>query len=178
MAQGRKTTQTNENVGVSGPHIYLDERGRCVYFDVFSKNGYILANNESKYKQLSMRFMLGLIALILMLMFNMPIWICILVGILVYGFMEYKFRRFLNTLTKIENFKCNEKAKSSGTIKSMDTNKVWVKFFCLVLFAVLIVVNAQNEGYSGMYLYLNYIVCALSVIYALYHLKEILSRKK
>ena len=71
MAEGRKTRKKQETDlkgNVSGWHVYKDERGRAVYYDVFSKTGYILANNEDRYKQFSMRFVLGAIGFILMLM--------------------------------------------------------------------------------------------------------------
>lgn len=178
MAQRRKINQKQNVVGVSGLHIYLDERGRSIYYDVFSKCGYVLANNEARYRQYSMRFILGIIGFMLMLMFNMPIWLCILVGVLVYAFMEYKFRSFLKTLVKIENFKCTEKAKVSSTVKQMETNKVIIKFVCLLLFSGLIIVNANNEGYTGWLLYLNYLISILAFVYALYHAKELLTRKK
>ena len=90
MAQGRKTRQkqqTDLKGNVSGWHVYKDERGRAVYYDVFSKTGYILANNEERYKQFSMRFVMGLIGFILILMFNMPIWLCVLAGVGVYAFL-------------------------------------------------------------------------------------------
>ncbi len=178
MARKRKTNQTQDRIGVSGLHIYLDDRGRSIYYDVFSKCGYVLANNEARYRQFSMRFILGLIGFILMLMFNMPYWLCILVGLLVYGFMEYKFRSFLKSLVKIENFKCTEKAKVSSTVKQMETNKIIIKFVCLLLFSGLIIVNANNEGYTGWLLYLNYLISVLAFVYALYHGKELLSRMK
>ena len=64
MAQGRKTRQkqqTDLKGNVSGWHVYKDDRGRAVYYDVFSKTGYILANNEERYKQFSLLFVMGLI---------------------------------------------------------------------------------------------------------------------
>lgn len=127
MAEGRKTRKKQETDlkgNVSGWHVYKDERGRAVYYDVFSKTGYILANNEDRYKQFSMRFVLGAIGFILMLMFDMPIWLCVLAGVAVYGFLEFRFRRFLKNLVRVENFKCNEKMKSEASIKTLDTNKI------------------------------------------------------
>lgn len=178
MAQRRKQAQTQSNVSVSGMHIYLDERGRSIYYDVFSKCGYVLTNNENRYRQYSMRFILGLIGFILTLMFNLPYWLCILVGVLVYAFMEYKFRTFLKSLVKIENFKCDEKAKKTSTLKQMETNKIIIKFICLILFSILIIFNAKNEGYTGWLLYLNYAISVLSFAYALDHGKELFVRMK
>ena len=37
-----------------------------------------------------------------MLMFDMPIWLCVLAGVAVYGFLEFRFRRFLKNLVRIE----------------------------------------------------------------------------
>ena len=55
MAEGRKTRKKQETDlkgNVSGWHVYKDDRGRAVYYDVFSKTGYILANNEERYNHL------------------------------------------------------------------------------------------------------------------------------
>ena len=180
MAQGRKTRQkqqTDLNGNVSGWHVYKDDRGRAVYYDVFSKTGYILANNEERYKQFSMRFVMGLIGFILILMFNMPIWLCVLAGVGVYAFLEFRFRKFLATLPRIENFKCNEKMKSEASIKTLDTNKIILKMVLLLALAVLIIINAYNENYTGWMLTLNYVISALTFIFALYHAKELISRK-
>jgi uncharacterized membrane protein len=174
MAQGRKTRQkqqTDLKGNVSGWHVYKDERGRAVYYDIFSKTGYILANNEERYKQFSMRFVMGLIGFILILMFNMPIWLCVLAGVGVYAFLEFRFRKFLATLPRIE------KMKSEASIKTLETNKVILKMVLLIALSVLIVLNAQNERYTGWMLYLNYVISALALIFALYHAKELISRK-
>lgn len=180
MAEGRKTRQKQQadlKGSVSSWHVYMDERGRAVYYDVFSKTGYILANNEQRYKQFSMRFVMGLIGFILMLMFDMPIWLCVLVGVAVYGFMEFKFRQFLKSLVRIENFKCDEKMKSEASIKTLDTNKVLLKTVLLLALSILIIINAKNENYQGWMLYLNYVISVLTLIFALYHVKELISRK-
>lgn len=179
MAEGRKTRKkqkTDLKGNVSGWHVYRDERGRAVYYDVFSKTGYILANNEDRYKQFSMRFVLGAIGFILMLMFDMPIWLCVLAGVAVYGFLEFRFRRFLKNLVRVENFKCNEKMKSEASIKTLDTNKIILKMVLLLALAVLIIINAYNENYTGWMLTLNYVISALTFIFALYHAKELISR--
>lgn len=181
MAEGRKTRKTKETDltnNVSGMHIYKDERGRAVYYDVFSKTGYILANNEARYKQFSMRFMMGIIGFVLMMLFNMPIFVDVIVGLGVYGFMEYKFRQFLKTLVHVENFKCDEKMKSQQSIKTLETNKVIIKMVLLIALSILIVINAQNEQYTGWLLYLNYVISILSILFALYHAKELISRKQ
>lgn len=181
MAEGRKTRKAQEENlkgSISGLHIYKDERNRPVYYDVFSKTGYILSNNEARYKQYSMRFMMGIIGFILMMLFNMPILVDFAVGIAVYIFMEVKFRKFLKTLVRIENFKCDEKMKSQQSIKTLDTNKVVIKMILLIALSVLIIINAQNEGYTGWLLYLNYVISILSFIFALYHAKELISRKQ
>ena len=180
MAEGRKTRQKQQadlKGNVSGWHVYKDERGRAVYYDVFSKTGYILANNEDRYKQFSMRFVMGAIGFILMLMFDMPIWLCVLAGVAVYGFLEFRFRRFLKNLTRVENFKCDEKMKSEASIKTLETNKVILKMVLLIALSVLIVLNALNEHYTGWMLYLNYVISVLTMIFALYHAKELISRK-
>ena len=67
--------------------------------------------------------------------------------------------------------------KSEASIKTLDTNKVILKMVLLLALAVLIIINAYNEHYTGWMLTLNYVISALTFIFALYHAKELISRK-
>ena len=75
-----KKQQADLKGSVSGWHVYKDERGRAVYYDVFSKNGYILANNEDRYKQFSMRFVMGAIGFFFFFFFFFPSFYVFLTG--------------------------------------------------------------------------------------------------
>ena len=61
--------------------------------------------------------------------------------------------------------------------KRQDTNKIILKMVLLLALAVLIIINAYNENYTGWMLTLNYVISALTFIFALYHAKELISRK-
>lgn len=67
--------------------------------------------------------------------------------------------------------------KSEASIKTLETNKVILKMVLLIALSVLIVLNALNERYTGWMLYLNYVISVLALIFALYHAKELISRK-
>ena len=67
--------------------------------------------------------------------------------------------------------------KSEASIKTLETNKVILKMVLLIALSVLIILNALNERYTGWMLYLNYVISALTFIFALYHAKELISRK-
>lgn len=67
--------------------------------------------------------------------------------------------------------------KSEASIKTLETNKVILKMALLFALAILIIINAKNENYQGWMLYLNYVISALTFIFALYHVKELISRK-
>ena len=92
---------------LSGMHIYKDNHNRYVYYDIFTKNGYVISNVPS-YRNYANRFILAAVVGILVYTFDFGKWtlpFALGAALLVWAVMEYKFRAFLRHQTLIMNFR-------------------------------------------------------------------------
>ena len=158
-ATGRKVIISDDDKKVGGFNVYRDDKGRPIYLNRMNHTGYVLTGKSKPFRTYSSRFFLGGIAAIFTYMFELPIPLCIAIGVIVYIVMEFKFRRFLSTLAQIPNFK---PAAHSGRIEAesrLDTKKIVTKIILFVLLSVLLLVNAFiMEQYEGIILALNVII--------------------
>lgn len=126
---------------LAGMHIYKDDHDRYVYYDVFSHSGYVI-NNIQSYKGYSNRFMLGLVAGVLIYTFDLGPWkplLAIGAALIIYAIMEFKFRQFLKKQTLILNFQPKERPPRVLTAASETKKKIILKIILLMLFAGLII---------------------------------------
>lgn len=163
---------------VSGINVFYDSKDRPIYFDRFSKNGYLIKDVEKTYNFYSMRFAIGIIGAIISYAFNLSIGICIGIGVVLYVFMEFQFRRFLRNLTVYKNFKPEKKISRIEAEMSMETNKIALKSFLFIVLAILLVLNCIQEQYTGIVMIINYILAAISVLYALFDFYVLIKKNK
>lgn len=152
MALGKKTTISNEDASLRGINIFRDNRGRPVYRNPFNKKGYILTGKTKQYKRLSSRYILGIIAGLLISLFDAPWYVCVVVGLIVWGLVEMKFRQFLSRLTQIPNFVPIKEEKTT-TFEKGELPTIIFKSVLMFAVAVVIVLIAISENYTGIYLY-------------------------
>lgn len=153
---------------VSGINVFYDAKDRPIYFDRFSKNGYLIKDVEKTYNFYSMRFAIGIIGAIISYAFNLSIAVCIGIGVVLYVFMEFQFRRFLRNLTIYKDFKPEKKIGRIVAEMGMETNKIALKGFLFLVLAVLLVLNCLEEQYTGVAMIINYILAAAALLYALF----------
>ena len=153
---------------VSGINVFYDAKDRPIYFDRFSKNGYLIKDVEKTYNFYSMRFAIGIIGAIISYAFNLSIAVCIGIGVVLYVFMEFQFRRFLRNLTVYKDFKPEKKIGRIEAEMGMETNKITLKGFLFLVLAVLLVLNCLEEQYTGVAMIINYILAAAALLYALF----------
>lgn len=140
----KKKARQKVSEELAGFHIYKDDHNRYVYYDVFSHNGYVL-NNTQSYKAYSNRFILGLVAGILIYTFELGVIISILGGVLIYAVMEFKFRSFLKKQTMLINFQPKKRTPRIIVAASDKKNKIILRIVLFFVFAVLIIVLAFME---------------------------------
>lgn len=149
---------------VSGINVFYDAKDRPIYFDRFSKNGYLIKDVEKTYNFYSMRFAIGIIGAIISYAFSLPMTFCIGIGIILYLFMEFQFRRFLKNLTTFKNFSPQKKVSRLDAETSLESNKILLKGFLFLVLAVLIVLNCIQEQYTGIIMIINYVLAAGAVL--------------
>lgn len=174
--KGRKTTAAPVKAGVF--NVYEDNKGRSIYYNRLNHSGYVLTDNEKAYSTYSMRFMLGLIVAVFAYMFNLPIWMDVLIGIAAYLIMEYRFRVFLKRLPQIPNYVPAKRQSKISAETDQDMKKIVLKMILFLVFAVLIVINAQMENYTGIILILNYALAGLGLAMFVIELRAIILKGK
>ena len=132
------------------------------------KIGYLIKDVEKTYNFYSMRFAIGIIGAIISYAFNLSIAMCIGIGVVLYVFMEFQFRRFLRNLTVYKDFKPEKKIGRIEAEMGMETNKIALKGFLFLVLAVLLVLNCLEEQYTGVAMIINYILAAAALLYALF----------
>ena len=171
---GRKTTVTPEEEKIGGFGVYRDDRGRPVYWNRWNKTAYVISGKTKPFRTYSSRFFLGFIAGALTYVFNLPIPLCIAIGIAVYVVMEYKFRSFLKTLPEIKNFNPKNNIGKIEAESKMDTYKIVLKIGLAALMIVLIYLNAKQQGFTGFFLYMNYGLCAIAAILCIMEIRALI----
>ena len=133
-----------QNILIEGRNIYYDKHNRPIYYVKRQKRGYRISSElERQYKVLSSRIIIALIMFIfLYLMFKVNIYISIILSILAYIFLEFRFRKLLNNCVIIENFEPHKDSKSN---LSTDTplNGLILRAVLYLLCGVLLIINAH-----------------------------------
>lgn len=176
--KGRKTVISSDDQKIGGFNVYRDDKGRPVYLNRLNHTGYVLSDRTKQFRTLSSRFYIGGVAGIFSFMFELPIWLCILIAVIACGVMEVKFRKFLSTLPQIPNFKPSETTSRIAAEAALDTNKIITKIVLFFLLAVLIVINAQNHKFTGIVLYLNWVFAIFACGLGINEVRALLLNKK
>lgn len=168
------------NNHVRGMNVYLDDKGRDVYYDrLFTKCGYLIQEKDKgTYAMYANRFIIPIIAAVLAMNFILTEKQSIIMGIGLYFILEALFRfKFLPSLTKLKKFKPTKKLRLVEQIQTLGRNKLLLLSILLVVLAVLILINAYTEGYSGLVLVLNYIFAIGAVFYAVTYIRAFMQIK-
>lgn len=154
----------------SGIHIYLDEKGRDVYYDIFTKNGYVIQEkNRASYAKFENRYLLCIILTILLCGITNKYLLSIIIGLAVAIVYEIAFRAsFLPTLVMLRNFVPKEKYSIVDQIaKSNQKQKTIIKVILYIALAILIVINAYRQQLSMPLMILSYLVSIFGIASAI-----------
>lgn len=149
---------------IRGINIYVDDQDRYVYYDPFTKRGYLLLDkNIKQFYFYQNRYLYVIIALILFTGFIANVYASLGFGIMAVIVLEYLFRvRYLNSLTILGNFKPVNKASTLRRSLNPETRgKMLIKSFLYTALSVLLVINAYIEQYE-LWLFVG--TCAVAVV--------------
>lgn len=129
------------NKGIEGINIYHDKKGQIVYLDFFTKNGYVITpQKEKSFKTLSnVLLYTALVGIFFYVLFEFPLWISVASMVIVGGFLEWRFRKFLNNCTVIKNFKPEK--KNDYFDHEQSTTLVIVKAILYFVLAILLFIT-------------------------------------
>lgn len=174
-------TVKNKKTNVSGRNIYQDEKGRNILYNKNSGIGYLIQEkDERSYNMYKNRYVYVIIGVILAINFLADTWVCIGVGLLFAGFLEYRYRRnFLPSLVQITNFKPYKNVSLIDQIvNSGQANKVLISSILYVLFAVLLVLNGIQMKLNNLMMIANLALAFAAIIFSGVHIVAYTRMKK
>lgn len=168
----------NNPNAVSGISIYQDKHGRNVYYDIFTKNGYlILDSTASKFNFYQKRIIFPIIVFALLLNYRMgdfyvDVYGALFSALAVFAGLEYFFRfHFLRSLTVIPNFQRTKKESYLVQLSNKnDKGKLIIKGLLYIIFAVLLFIYVLQSGYEGVALIGMGLICIFIGVYGLIYL--------
>lgn len=150
---------SKEKVELKGFSIYQDKKGRTVYYDWISKNGYIIPESKyNSYTNYSIRLVISVLVGYLSALFLDNNYLAgTLIGISTYIAYTFVFhKRFLSTLSIIPNFKRPYRENYiNRNIKEMTKKKALSIIFVSLFLLVAIIANLLVNGYDIFVLVLS-----------------------
>lgn len=162
------TTKKNTNA-LEGKNIYHDKHGKAIYYVKKEKRGYrITPEKANTYRTLEPRLLYAILMFIFTyFLFKFNIWICLVLAIGSYIFMEWKFRKFLNNCTIIENYNPSiEDNTRASTLMPM--KQLVMRAALFIILGVLLIVNAfvSKSVASDQTIQIISVIVGLIVIFA------------
>jgi len=178
MPKNRNDQDVNE---VNGLFVYHTHKYKNVYYDIFTKNAYLIGRNDvQRFRLFSMRGVASLLvgfACFYYLKIN-PI-VSILLALAVYLIFYLLFRfTYLNTLYEIKDF---ERPESQNYIDSIASEYSFLRIAVMILLAVvfvfLCIINIRNEGYTGTNRVLNILLAVVAAVFAVIYTLALFKKK-
>lgn len=163
----------------TGLGTYVDDRGRNIVYDRFSKKAYyITKTDEQKFSLYGMRYPLAIIVGYL-LAYNFNLYLGIGIGILIFVVGEGLYRFiFLRNLNEVPRFNKPDPVPFYVQLAfTMSKRRLSISAFVSFLLAALLVYSAELNQYDTASLVLNYIFAFAAAIYGLLHILAITYKK-
>ncbi|MGB4985826.1 MAG: hypothetical protein WBO70_08645 [Erysipelotrichaceae bacterium] len=144
-----------------GMHIYQDSKGRYVYYDIFTRNGYIInASSINKYYFFQNRYILSIILTVLLATLIPNPMTIVGIGFSTVAVLEFLFRaKYLTTLTTLTRFVPTTKKSFINQIVDADVlSKVIMKVILYLALAILIVLNGYEQKLGTFMMVVSYAI--------------------
>lgn len=123
-------------------NIYIDKKNRLVYYRPKSQKGYVITpGSEGSFYNFYNRFIYGMLAAIFFYLVVNNVWIGIVVGIMAFAYMEYKYHALINTYPMIQNFDITGCTPTTEARKAESAGKTILKSILYIAVAILLIVN-------------------------------------
>lgn len=164
---------------LEGMNIYLDKKGQKVYLDPITKNGFVIP--EAKQRQFktysNVGLYAGLSAIFAYVLFELNIIICIVIGLVVFGILEWRFRLFLNNCTMYAKFKPEK--KHQPTAYSSPNSIIYIKIVLYFVLSALLIATCFIGETKNASVYVATVCIAIAGIYiAIRYILILVARKK
>ncbi len=141
-----KNKNKKKRVPLSGKNVYIDKKGRRVFYKASTKQGFIISEDlEVQFKSFSNRYLIGAAAFVIahFLLFegNVNILISLAIGLGAFGLCEYKYRKLLEVCPMIQNFDIKNAQRSTKELDQVDKKTLLLRATLYLALAILLIVN-------------------------------------
>lgn len=165
---------------LKGLSIYQDKYHGTVYYDIFTKNGYLITDDDVKTYTFSIAFLpLAIVLFYFMIQFKVNVMLSLVVslGFYVIAQLIYRFA-FLYKLECIENYKSE---KNGNAIDNLTSNYSKPRLIVLTVFLVALVgvtiAYILTSNFEGATLTALWILVAATVIFLLIVIYALIRKK-
>ena len=173
---------SKEKAELKGFNIYQDKKGRTVYYDWISKNGYIIPESKyNSYTNYSIRLVISVLVGYLSALFLDNNYLAgTLIGLSTYIAYTIVFhKRFLSTLSIIPNFKRPYRENYiDRNIKEMTKKRALSIVFVSLFLLVAIIANLLVNGYDIFILVLSIGLSLVAVGFMVVHIIILVKKEK
>lgn len=172
----KKSNVHQEYSAPVGFNLYQDEKNRTIYKHPLIKQAvYIPTYDYKMFDLYRKRYILTVSVFVVLFTllnewFGIPFWVSILIALLVWAFMEWKFYSFLKNEQPVKKFQPEKYKGYYDNFEAQGLGKVILKTVLYLLIGILIVFNSYYEGYDGAYLVISWIVLGLVILYAIFQI--------
>ncbi|MFR9147453.1 MAG: hypothetical protein ACLVJ4_12575 [Mediterraneibacter sp.] len=181
----KNKTKPVEKIRLSGRNIYTDKKGRTIYYDFVTRQGYLVdKKNENSAQFYKNRLVVILFAAILFAGTFLT-WIqAVVAWAVMMAVAEVMFRRsFLKKLEKVTDVDFEKRVSAlQYTMENKETGRIILLAVLYLALAVLVVLNAYMEKYSLELLILSGGIALVGVYFSVLHfvalIKQHMDREK
>lgn len=165
---------------LNGLFIYQDKYHGTVYYDIFTKNGYILSNDDIRYYTLSVAFIPLTVALFYFTtQFKIDTYISLLISLGFYIIVQLIFRfAFLYKLPCVENY---NKERNENIFDNLISNYSKQRLLLIIIFlaalTVVTLIYILINNFKGIALIALWSLFAITVLFLLLILKAFIKNK-
>ncbi|NCB33428.1 MAG: hypothetical protein EOM64_06045 [Erysipelotrichia bacterium] len=161
-----KQSANSRRAAVSGHNIYQDKHGQNILYVPSTKCGYVIREKDTGgFSLYHNRLPIAIAVVMLGLSFNVDWRLMLLIGIVFYALLEWRFRAsFLPSLTCITNFKPEKKrSRIQSLIEESNSMRTLSLAAAYLALGILMVINGYQIGASAWMLVCDYIVLVFCV---------------
>lgn len=155
---------------LKGLFIFHDENHGVVYYDFFSRNGYILTNQDVKWYTISIAFLpLAVILLygLVQLQFDMLVAICIAATFYIVAQILFRVL-FLYKLPCVENYSIKKKKRVVDNLADTYSKPRLIALVVLLLaLAVLMSIYVYTSEFTGVTLIALWIIVLITYVFTI-----------
>lgn len=166
---------------LTGRNIYIDKRNRTVYYDMFTKTGYVIPHEDEKkmflYKN---RLPIILLASILSIDTLFDTTMAVIFGVLLFLILEvyYRFAIFKKFKTSSSFDRKKIKSPLNAIVEANEKGKSIILVGLYIAFSILVIINAYKQNYTIWIMILSYAFSVFGIYSAITHIIAITKMKK